>query len=89
MFLTMQQLRTLIISPNDLVGEEKSRKKNRFKFFLQRLDGRYLFMVSQLLKHILYVQKLVANTGHSAVVIQRPIAIAARTRTLLVSCCTT
>jgi len=36
--------------------------------------------------HILYVQKLVADTGQSAVVIPRPIAIAARTRTLLVSC---
>ena len=46
-FPPTQQLRTLIISPNDLVGEDKSRKKKQFKFFLQRLDGRYLFRVSQ------------------------------------------
>ena len=41
-----QQLRTLVISPSDWAGEEKSRKKNRYKFFVQRPDGKYLFRVS-------------------------------------------
>ena len=41
-----QQLRTLVIIQSDWAGEETSRKKNRYKFFVQRPDGKYLFRVS-------------------------------------------
>ena len=41
-----QQLRSLLMGSKDLVGEQSSKKKNKFKFFVQRPDGRYIFKVS-------------------------------------------
>ena len=47
-FFYPQHLRSLIIDSSDKVGEKRAKwyQKERFKFFLQRADGRYIFAVS-------------------------------------------
>ena len=40
----LQHLRNLEIRTGDMVGEEKSKKKD-YRFYVQRVDGRYLFKV--------------------------------------------
>lgn len=43
----MQHLRTIEIDSSDSVGEERS-KKWEYQFYLNRVDGRYVFKVSTL-----------------------------------------
>jgi len=52
MYMHTQHLRSLEIYSGDSVGEERSRNKREYKFYVQRADGRYVFKVSSCLSQL-------------------------------------
>ena len=42
---SLQHMRSLGIGSDDMIGEEKGKKKE-YKFYVQRADGKYIFKVS-------------------------------------------
>lgn len=53
MYMHTQHLRSLEIYSGDSVGEERSKNKREYKFYVQRADGRYVFKVRSCLSKIM------------------------------------